>query len=77
MPKNLPIIESSHALLDSDSDVEKIMRHKDIRVPRHSNHDMKLDANDSIVDSKKVKTLIDRSNDKFQPSEILSRQESI
>jgi hypothetical protein len=66
MPKNLPIIESSHALLDSDSDVEKIMKPKDImRVPRHSNHDMKLDANDSQIASKKVMTLVDRSNEKF------------
>ena len=47
MPKNLPLIESSHALLDSDSDVEKILKPKDIRVPRQSNHDMKLNANDS------------------------------
>lgn len=47
MPKNLPIIESSHALLDSDSDVEKISKNKNIRMPRQSNHDMKLDANDS------------------------------
>lgn len=65
MPKNLPIIESSHALLDSDSDVEKILKSKDIRVPRHSNHDMKLDANDSLVATKKVITIVDRSNDKF------------
>jgi hypothetical protein len=65
MPKNLPIIESSNALLDSDSDVEKIMKSKIIRAPRHSNHDMKLDANDSLIASKKAITLVDRSNDKF------------
>jgi hypothetical protein len=54
MPKNLPIIESSHALLDSDSDVEKILKPKDIRVPRQSNHDMKLNANDSQIAVNKV-----------------------
>jgi hypothetical protein len=65
MPKNLPIIESGDALMDSDSDVERIIKTKGMKAPRHSNHDMKLDSNDAASTSFRLKTMVDRSIEKF------------
>ena len=62
MPRNLPIIESSNAPMDSESEAEQLQMTKGraMKVPRHSNHDMKMDANDFML---RTKTL-DESREK-------------
>jgi len=70
--KQLPIIESQEALFDSDSELDKVLKNRNIKPRKQSNMDMKIDSKESFV-KERMKT-IDTVN-KSKPIAVISNEE--
>ena len=55
-PKQLPIIESQEALFDSDSELDKVLKNRNMKPRKQSNMDMKIDSKESFV-KERMKTI--------------------
>jgi hypothetical protein len=70
--KQLPIIESQEALFDSDSELDKVLKNRNIKPRKQSNMDMKIDSKESFV--KERMKIIDTVN-KSKPIAVISNEE--
>ena len=70
--KQLPIIESQEALFDSDSELDKVLKNRNIKPRKQSNMDMKFDSKESFV-KERMKT-IDTVN-KSKQIAVISNEE--